>query len=429
MTPSYYKLLLLFCGAAFFISACDSIFGTKQDEITDEIFTEGRIDPNIVPEDIGYSALTPFWEGFDRPTDVIVGFDNLVYVTDAEGLHILDQAGRRNETIPFDGAVTLAQDRRLDMYVAARYDTVLTAVDPDIVWNLPAVFKIRNVHGAGEMEVVDTLIHPFMDSSRPTTRAQRSRLDKASEENDELVEITGLSVLADNSLYVSRRGPRNESGAAAPDNTVLIFDDILNDEGSPTGRMQNVGQIRALNAFSPSLISSLGLSDVASLVAAPQRESFTDDKSFLVAQGDTTRDIPQRVLWITAELTPDGLEYRPRPDLLNRDTTRADSFLYEENRFSNPSGIAYTADSRAQILITDAERDSLYLFQSNGLEGVPPPPGTGRRKAVSVSFGGTGSGPLEFRNPGGVAYFRQIVFVADTGNDRIARYQLNTDME
>lgn len=408
---------------------CDAILGTKQDDITNEIFEEGKIDPTLITEDVGYAAVTPFWTGFNRPTDIIVGFDRLVYVTDADGLHVLDQAGRRNVTIPLDGAVTVAQDRRLDLYVAARYDTVITAVDPEVVWNLPAVYKYRNAHGSGELELLDVYIHPFMDGSRPTTRAQRGRLDRNSNNNDELVEITGLAVLADNSLYVGRRGPQNDpTSAAAPDNTVLIFEDILQD-GEPTGRIQNIGQIRALNATSPSLISSLALSDVASFVASPQRENMTQDKSFLVSLGDPDKDIPFRVLWISAVETPDGLEYAPRQELLQRDTSRADSFLYDENRFKNPSSIAFTADVRAQILVTDATEDSLYLFQSNGMEGVPPPPGTDLRKAVNVSFGGTGAGLRQFNEPSGVAYNSRMVYVADTGNNRIARYRLNIDFE
>jgi len=103
--------------------------------------------------------------------------------------------------------------------------------------------------------------------------------------------------------------------------------------------------------------------------------------------------------------------------------------LYDQNKFKNPTGIAYSADARAHIFIVDAETDSLYQFQSNGIEGINPPAGSGLEKAVNVSFGGTGNGPREFNNPGGVAYFQQIVYVADTGNNRIARYRLNTDFE
>ncbi|MCA1803350.1 MAG: hypothetical protein LC662_12935, partial [Rhodothermaceae bacterium] len=171
------------------------------------------------------------------------------------------------------------------------------------------------------------------------------------------------------------------------------------------------------------------INDIATFIAPPQRESFTPDLNFLVAQGAPDRDIPFRVLWINAVQTPDGLEYRSNPTLLARDTTRADSFLYDQNKFRNPTGLAYTADARAQLLVVDAATDSLYLFQSNGIEGINPLPGSQQTKAINVSFGGKGNGPRQFDEPSGVAYFNRVVYVADKNNNRIARYKLNTDFE
>ncbi|MFY8132806.1 MAG: hypothetical protein ACOVOL_06180, partial [Bacteroidia bacterium] len=39
------------------------------------------------------------------------------------------------------------------------------------------------------------------------------------------------------------------------------------------------------------------------------------------------------------------------------------------------------------------------------------------------------SGPAQFRNPEGVAYFKRVLYVADTGNGRIVRFKLSTDLE
>ncbi len=426
------KLILIIPAILLFaisVVGCDEIFGTKGDAITDEVFEEGRQDPTLILDEVGYAALLPFWDQFDQPTDVTVGYDELVYVTDASGLHILDRAGRLFRTIELDGAHRVVQDRLLNVYVSARYDTIVEAVDPSIVWNLPAVYKYQNP-GTGATVVLDTLIMPFDDASRSTAGSQRRRLDPNRDDNADKIEITGLGVLHDNTLYLARRGPRNITGQPeAPDNTILIYGPVLDAQGNPTGKMRNVGQIRALNPNVPSLISAVGISDMATFVAAPQRENMTEDRSFLVTQGDPERDVPFRVLWITAEFTPDGLEYRPRSQLLAQDTARADRFLYEEDRFIRPSGIAYSADPRGHIFVTDAGTDSLYLFQSNGQEGVVPPAGSSARKAVNVSFGGRGVGPRQFNEPSGVAYFRRVVYVADKGNNRIARYKLNTDFE
>jgi hypothetical protein len=421
-------MALLLTGAS--LTACDTIFGTKNDAITDEIFEEGRQDPDLIVEEVGYAALVPFWDGFDRPTGITVGFDELVYVTDSEGVHVLDRAGRRYQTIPLRGAVSVVQDRLLNLYVSARYDTVITAVDPGITWDLAAVYKIRNANGAGDLQIVDILVHPFMDASRSTTISQRFRLDRNRADNDELVEVTGVAILANNDIYVSRRGPRNQAGqAVAVDNTVLIYTENRDAQGNRLGTMRNTAQIRTLNPNTPSLLSAVSINDIATFVAPPQRDSFTPGLNFLVAQGAPDRDIPFRVLWINAVQTPDGLEYRSNPTLLARDTTLADSFLYDQFKFRNPTGLAYTADARSQILVVDAATDSLYLFQSNGIEGINPLPGSQQTKAINVSFGGKGNGPRQFDEPSGVAYFRRVVYVADKNNNRIARYKLNTDFE
>lgn len=421
-------LILIF--STVIISGCDEIFGSKNDLITDDIFEQGRQDPNLILDEVGYAALLPFWTGFDKPNDVFVGYDELVYVTDANGLHVLDGAGRMGNFIPIRGAVSVTQDRLLNVYVAARTDTVITAISPTITWDLAAVYKIKNANGAGPVTEIQKLVHPFMDASRATTTTQRFRLDRNRSDNDELVEITGVTVLANNDIYVSRRGPRNQTGqAVSTDNTVLLFTEDRDNAGNRLGTMSNTTQLRTLNPNVPSLLSGIDITDVNSFIGPPQRENMNVTQSFLLAQGNPAKEIPFRVLWIDAVDTPDGIEYRSNGQLLSRDTSRANSFLYDEFKFKNPTGLAFSADQRGHIFVVDAETDSLYLFQSNGVEGVNPPAGSNVKKAINVSFGGQGSGPREFNNPMGVAYFGQIVFVADRDNNRIARYKLNTDIE
>lgn len=415
--------------AALIVTGCD-LLGSKGDSITDEIFEQGRQDPNLIVEEIGYAALVPFWDGFDQPTDVYVGYDELVYVTDAEGVHVLDRAGRKYDTYPLRGAISVTQDRLLNVYVAARYDTVITAVDPDITWDLPAVYKLKNLNTNDPVIEVDVLKHPFrrFDSSRSNTTLERFRLNRNSLNNDELVEITSIAVMSNNDLYITRRGPSNASTTPFPDNTVLIFDEELSG-GERTGRMRNVGRINLRPNEPSNFFSGIDITDITPLLGPPQRDNISNNRGFIVTQGNPERNIPFRTLWIDAVNTPDGIEYRQNSSLQVRDTSRADSFLYDQNKFKNPTGVAYSADARAHVFVVDAVTDSLYQFQSNGIEGVNPPPGSDLEKAVNVSFGGTGNGPREFNNPSGVAYFQRIVYVADKGNNRIARYRLNTDFE
>ena len=413
------------------MSGCSEIFGTKHLAITNDVFKSGKKDPATATDAIGYAALVPFWQGFDHPTDVCVGFDELIYVTDAKGLHVLDRAGREYRTIPFKGATSVVEDRMLNVYVAARVDTVIKDVDPNISWNLAAIFKLHNANGSngGDVVYMDTLIQPFADASRSTFASQTSRLKKNDPQSEEQVQFTGLSVLADNTLYVTRRGPVNPTNeVAAPDNIVLEFQPVVVD-GKQTDKMRNVRQIRSLSSTVPSLISGIGMSDIISFVAPPQRESFTTDRSFIITQADQSMNIPYRVLWINAVETTDGLVFQPNTSLLQQDTSKANGFLYELNKFKEPTGLAYAADGTNYIFVTDAETDSLYIFQSNGYEGVTPPVGSDSKKPVIVSFGGKGNGPKNLDGPSGVAYFNKVVYVADKNNNRIARYKLTTDFE
>ena len=412
------------------IGSCDQIFNSKNNDDTKEIFDEGRINPTLEKLD-GYAPVQPFWSGFDAPEDVHIGFDEFVYVTDANGLHLLDRGDLSPRiTISLDGATAVTQDRLLNVYVSARIDTIIESIDPTITWNLPAIFKIKNMNGAGPLTYVDTLIFPFDDASLSTSAAQNARLNRNSSINYERVEITGLSILGDNTLYVTRKGPFNETTqVAAPDNTVLEFSRIR-ENGVLTSKMINVRQIRTLNPAIPSLRSGIGLSAISSFVASPQRDSFTDDRSFLIAQADQNVDIPFRVLWINAVETVDGLVFQQNSSLLAQDTTQADGFLYDPNKFIKPVDIAYTADDDSYIFVIDQELNKLFQFQTNGQEGVPPPAGAeDQTRQILVSFGEFGAGPKQFNQPSGVAYFDRVVYVADKGNNRISRFKLTSDFE
>ena len=96
-------------------------------------------------------------------------------------------------------------------------------------------------------------------------------------------------------------------------------------------------------------------------------------------------------------------------------------------RFQRPVDMCLSRSGDLYVL--DAGKDSLFVFTNTGVEGVAPPPGSRSVTPVGVSFGGTGDGALQFRTPQGVAYFDRTVYVADTGNNRLSRFRLNTDFE
>lgn len=398
------------------IAGCDNILGSKQDDTTDEIFDAGRTEPGFL-EEAEYVPLFPFFEisgsggSFNEPADVYAGYDELLYIVDRDGLHILDVAGRPATFVPIDGGATnVIQDRQFNVFVTARKDTLIGGR----TWNLPVILRYEDIT-TGSPRVTQTIWHPFDDDSRKFNLP-----DPLNE--DEQVEFTGIGFLFNNNMYVSRRGPLNLTGTVLiPHNAVLEF--------TPEG--QNV-QAVPLNPLQQNLRSAINPSAVVTGIQPPQRESFPATKDLIVAQsaGDGA-PIRFPVLSIRAVETTDGIVYLPDSDKLTiaSDTTRGSGFLYDEFKFDNPVDLMIAGDNTQYLFVLDAGKDSLFIFTSNGIEGVAPPPGSSSTKPVVVSFGGTGSGAKQFSAPSGVAYSRRIVYVADSGNNRISRFRLNTDFE
>lgn len=420
-TPYWLLVLTLFW------AGCDAMLGSKQDQTTREIFEAGRSDPSLLNE-VEYVPLFPFYEtgadgaALDSPQDVYAGFDELLYVVDRRGLHVFDLAGRPATFVPIPGGgSSVIQDRLFRVYVTARRDTTINGR----TWNLPVVLRYDDIT-TGAPRIGDIIWHPFDDDSRKFNAPDPIP-------TDEQVSFTGVGVLYDNHIYVSRRGPVNPRGTfILPHNTIMEFDE----EGV------NLQSIVTLHPTRESLRSALFPVDVATYVHPPQRSFFGQERHFILLQSSGLEDVvsggespsqPLRypVLSIRVVPTSDGVDYQPDTDKLRiaADPDRGSAFLYDEFRFQNPTDVTVAADGTNFLFVTDGGTDSLYVFTGQGVEGVTPPPGSTSNIPVIVSFGGTGDGALQFRQPQGVATFQRIVYVADSGNNRIGRFRLNTDFE
>jgi len=398
-----YSLLCL----SFVFTGCEFLFGTREDATVSDVFRQGAIDPNVNQQVVGYVPVLPIWGGFANPTDVYVGYDELVYVADAAGVHILDLKGTRQALIPIPGATKVVQDRRLFTYVLGRASRSINGEN----WNLAAVYVLTGA-GTGNPQIIDTLIHPFNDLTRANTNFRGVA--------DQNVEFTGLVPLIDNSFYLSRRGPTNSQiSTAAPDNAILVYRSDLSNNGYALG----------LNANSSSLRSVLDISGMAGFLAPPQLVfGMSTSRDFILLQ--TRPAAEYKTLWIRQQNSEEaGTVYLENQNMLNFDTTKASRFLYDSFRFGKPADICVAPDETNYIFVIDSEKDSLFQFTSLGFEGVNPPRNSGLTKQVIASFGGRGSGPFQFNQPQGVAYMRRIVYVADTGNGRIMRFKLSTDLE
>jgi hypothetical protein len=88
------------------------------------------------------------------------------------------------------------------------------------------------------------------------------------------------------------------------------------------------------------------------------------------------------------------------------------SNIYWQGTFGQAEDVA--VDEYGNIFVVDSEKNCVAKFSKNGV-GI-------------LSFGSLGAGAKGFQNPKGIAYSNKIVYVADTGNNRILRFMLSTDV-
>lgn len=403
-------LILLSLSFLFLQYSCDFIFGTKKNDDVSDIFKQGEIDPNLKPQNYGYVPILPIWNKFSHPVDVFVGYDEMVYVVDDNGVNILDMKGSLHRIIPVYKAKEVIQDRRIHTFIIGKV-IVNIAGQPR---ELTAVYHLKNAATADGPVFLDTLIHPFCDVSRKNVGFRLEDLQ---------VEFNGLASLADNSLYVARTGPVNNlSSPYRTDNCILFFDE--------SGK--NYAYANGLTPVLPAnLKSDIGVSAIAGFCAPPQKiYGVNTTHDFLLCQASPDPSIEYRVLWIKEYSSPDaGTEYGQNDALLMKDESKASRFLYESFRFKKPEDIFIAPDQSGYIFVIDSELDSLFIFTQKGYEGISPPPNSSYTRNILVSFGGKGSGAFQFDHPTGVCYFKKTVYVADRDNNRIMRFRLNTDLE
>jgi hypothetical protein len=311
----------------------------------------------------------------------------------------LDQAGTELGRFSVPGVHAIAQDRSLDILALGTFDTLGTTVQA--IYRLE--LKDGNSYGLSQARIENKVLHPFYYKSI------------FSAGSDDQVVLTGITVRADNRYYVSRSGPFS-SPVFGPDDAIVIFGP--DDRFITTVRVSTNGSI--LNDYFrvPSAITGL---------AQPPQSPFVEDEGDFVfcSLGATTQ---LKVQYIDVTETDNGTDYTVK-ELPAGDTSKADGFLMTPNRFARPVDITYTGDGTNYIFVVDEEKDSLFQFTNTGLEGVRPPAGSTTTKNILVSFGGTGTGLTQFNQPRAVAYYREILYVADAGNHRILRFQLTTDFD
>lgn len=400
------RFVLLMALFNFVLAGCEGFFGEK----TDLDFIET---PDYDNTTDAYIPVLPALDGFQDPSDVLAGFDELVYVADvgAEEIVAFDQAGNELGRLSIPGVKRIAQDRKLHLIAIGTADTTLSRDGQETTYTVDAIYRINPYEGLvfnlNNARIVNRVLHPYYYTSFA--------------ERDTLVRLTDVAALPNNQYYVTRTGPVRSRVIGGPDDAVLLFNE--QDEWIEVVSV-STSQGRINDYFrQPVSIATLAQ-------PTPSGNRFVDreneTRDFVVGIGAPSQEIKTQYMSVT--LGDNGFEYRLNLELNQIDTSKADGFLYTTNKFALPAGVDYALGSTEYIFAVDAQKDSLYQFGgANGFEGIDPPPTADSRKWINVSFGGSGGGPMQFSRPSAVAEFGGVVYVCDRGNKRVSRFRLASD--
>ncbi len=360
------------------------------------------VDPASLPQgstttvfgDTSYIQMQPVWYGFYKPKDIIIGFDDILYVTepDSNRIAMVNLAGTMlGHSQYVKHPVAIAEDRRFNLIVACEFDTAFGGHTVTVA----AIAKIRLYDYQHEIANAPVEIVRHESPQRQILRDAAGGVISGRT-------YTGVAVLPDNSYYITRTGNQNSS-PVDPDNRILHFD--KNDNPYPSDIIDLVPSPVNLTPTGTGLVAIDQLSNIATFNT---RQFGTD---FIVTQVDPQN--AYKVKWFTfspatelqapewaSEFSLDPSTYNPPvlPDIIG-------------NIFVSPQAV--TIDNRSNIYVIDSGLDSLMKFDLKG-------------RLLHESFGPAKSGNA-LLNPSGVAFYDKTLYISDTGHDRVLRYRLSTD--
>ena len=200
----------------------------------------------------------------------------------------------------------------------------------------------------------------------------------------------GITVFGDNTYLAVRSGPDNSS-FIDPDARVLQFDD--ND---------------VFVTPVPGLVTTVG-TGIADINVPTGIASFPGVKDFVLIQ--SSQGVAYGAIWMTYQANADFVGWLPKYDPAVPEQRGVD--FIRPNRFALPHGVAIDP-SRRDVFIADAALDSVFKFNSRG-------------SVKGESFGLIRSGGT-MKNPTGIAFFQQILYVLDGGQGLVLRFRLTTDV-
>lgn len=400
MMKRFRSLFALLPVAVLLLAGCNDPFGkkTKLDFI---------VPPQPSGSDVSYVPVLPFLSGLQGPTAVIAGNDNLLYVVDsvAQQLVCFDEAGREQSRMFVPNIVAVAQDRTLDLLALGAQPLIETDSGP----NLATIYRISMKTGEyrlGADKIIKRIQHPFY-----VRTFVNSGLDYR-------VKFNGIAILPDNRYYVTRAGIGTDPLTRTPNDAILLFDN--HDKFVTTLPITGDGGENYTDFFkSPTAIAT----KPAVSLFIPN----TDPQDFLVSTLNTGEDTVLRVRYVTANITAEGNSYTVKPLVAVKVDGISQGAIYQPGRFFRPRGLCIAGDETGYLFVAD--KDSLFQFSPEGVEGVQLRASANSSRYNKVSFGGTGTDLYHFNGARGIGYMNKIVYVADKGNRRVCRYKLSSDFQ
>jgi len=315
--------------------------------------------------DTVYIQQKPVWGGFNKPEDMIIGKDGFLYICDTgnDRIVMMDIAGHvlgYSQLIKHPTSIT--QDYKMDLFICGQFDTLINSVN--ITYD--AVCQIEMVqagHIINSANIVRLLPKTSFDFSKPNRK------------------FTGICTFYDNSIYVARQGKVN-LGTSDPDNSIRVF------------RREGFKDADRLPFIEPEGTGLISANGITSLTAFNNRSydmlvTLVSNNSFKV----------QWLNYISSGIN-EG-KYDNKLDI--------SSDMMSIGKLSKPEDAC--TDNSNNIYIADAEKDSVFKFNSFGDE--------------RESFGGSEL----FDSPHAVAHFDRTLYVLDMNNNRIVRFVLSTETD
>ncbi len=357
------------------------------------------VDPATLPQaaqgqvigDTSYIQLQPIWSNFYKPKGITVGFDYILYVAepDSNRIEMVELSGMKVGVSRYvKNPVAIAEDRRFNLIIACEYDT---SVSGQTV-SLASIAKIRLFDYQHNISAAPVEIVHHEPVQRQIVRDAAGNLVSGRE-------YTGVAVLPDNSYYVTRHGNSNTS-PVDPDNMILHF--------SEQDFQYSNDYINLVPRMLPTGTGFAAIDQLSGITTFRTRQFGTD---FIVTQVDPANAF--KVKWVSytpgSEIVAPGWNSK-----LSLDPTKYTAGVLPDllsSIFISPTAVM--VDDRSSIYVVDSQLDSLMKFDLTG-------------KLLHESFGPVKTGGA-LSDPSGLAYYNKIVYISDTGHNRILRYELSTD--